>query len=147
MFSFSSRTIVIIAAICFIGLVALQIAWIQSAYQGEAALFTKAKKQLEVELQSELGQNEQVKLGLRNLLDGYNSKKQLDEDQKAWFHFQLVQSIDLSPKKQQFGVYIDGISIARVEDDSTTTTVISNIFESPDSRQIARAGKLCIDCS
>ena len=113
MLRFFPSTIVIVAAACFIGLAAMQIAWIQSAYRGEVELHAKAKRQFESEFQSELAQNEHVKAGLRTLLDHYQREQRLDEAQTAWFHFQLVQAIDFSPKKQQFKVYIDGISIAR----------------------------------
>src|SRR5688572_27903148 len=101
MLRFFPSTIVIVAAFCFMGLAAMQIAWIQSAYRGEVELLAKAKKQFEAELQSELAQNEHVKVGLRNLLDHYNREQSLDEAQTAWFHFQLVQAIDFSPKKEQ----------------------------------------------
>lgn len=150
MLRFSAKTVVVLAALCFMGLVALQIAWIRSAWQGELALYNRAKKQVEAELQSELAQNAEIRTGLKALLDQYNSDQSLDKDQVAWFHFNLVQAIDLSPIKPKFGVYTNGISIVQHRHTAPAkpgvVTVITNIYEHPDSSLVKNAGKLCVHC-
>lgn len=148
--SWSAKTVVIIAAFCFVGLVIMQIAWMLWAYEGELALYNKAKKQFEAEFLSELKQNEQVKEGLRKFLDHYNKEKTLGKEQEAWFHFEFVQVIDFSPIKPRFGVYMDGVSIVQHHHkgpaQSNRNIVITNIFKIPDSSQLENIGRLCVPC-
>ena len=140
----------ILAAFCFMALAIMQVAWIVSAYNGEVALYTKAKKQLESELQSELSQSEDVKEGLSDLLDHHNREGALGAAQRDWFHARLVQAIDVSPKKSAFGLHVDGISIVKHDHKGAAEpgviTIVTNIDEQPDSTQIKEAGKLCIHC-
>jgi signal transduction histidine kinase len=148
MMRFSSRIVIILAAVCFAGLVIIQIAWMRSAYEGEVALYRKAKTQFEAELQARLSQNNEVKARFKEILDNYSQGQQLTTSQTDWFHFNLVPLIDLAPEKSDLGIFIDGISIVRYrrKDSLGITTIVSNIFETPDSSQIKNAGKLCIDC-
>jgi signal transduction histidine kinase len=140
MLRLSAKTIVIVALACFMGLVALQIVWMQSAYENEAALYSKAKKQFETELQSALGQNEQLKAGLKQFLDHYNGEQSLDTAQMDWFYFNFVQAVQFSSMQSQFGIDVHGVNIGR---QGSTNTIIA---EKHDSTEIARAGKLCIPC-
>jgi two-component system, OmpR family, phosphate regulon sensor histidine kinase PhoR len=148
MFRLSSKKVVILAAVCFLGLVILQVVWMDSVYKGEIALYEKARKQFESELQTYLNKDEQVKAGLKKIINSYDQKHQLDRAQIDWFHYNFVPAI--IPMELQLGIYLEGISIVRnkLEDSLRlrSTTVVSNIYESPASSQVEKAGKICIDC-
>jgi signal transduction histidine kinase len=150
MFRFSARAIVILAAFCFTILVALQIVWMESAYHNEATLYTRAKKQFESELRLELAQNEVLKKGLREFLNHYRNFHSLDQPQLDWYYFNFIKAIDFSTNKEKFAVSLDGVSIAERHQKSSMrkgmTTIIAGTYETPDSLQIAKAGKLCINC-
>jgi hypothetical protein len=145
MFRLSSKKVVILAAVCFLGLVILQVVWMDSVYKGEIALYEKARKQFESELQTYLNKDEQVKAGLKKIINSYDQKHQLDRAQIDWFHYNFVPAI--IPMELQLGIYLEGISIVRnkLEDSLRlrSTTVVSNIYESPASSQVEKAGKIC----
>lgn len=150
MLRLSAKKIVILAAICFAGLVAMQVAWIQSAYNGEVALYTRAKRQFESELQSELRHNEQFKAGLKELLDHYNEEQGLGRAQTDWFYQSFLQAVQFNPKRSQFDVDVHRVSIVRLQHHDTASTRTINavpvIPQMLDSLQVAKAGKLCVHC-
>lgn len=147
----STKTVVVLAAVCFTGLVILQVVWMLSAYEGEAALHARAKKQFEVEFQAELAKNEQFRAGLRDLLDHYNQHQSLGDKQKEWFYFTFLQTVAFNPQKMDLGVYIDGASIVQHQHDNDSAaqgivTIASDKYDNPEPSEIREAGKLCIHC-
>jgi signal transduction histidine kinase len=149
MFRLSSKSAVILAGLCFVGLVLLQVVWMESAYEGELALYEKARKQFESGLQADLSQDEQLKSGLKGILESYGQRQHLDDGQTEWFYSIFVPTI-LTHMNSQLGVYTVGTSIIqeRQVDSSkpVIATVISDRYEAPTSLQLEKAGKLCIEC-
>jgi signal transduction histidine kinase len=150
MLRLSAKTIVIVATICFVCLVALQIVWMQSAWQNEKNFLGKAKKQFESELQSQLKQDETFKAGLKELLDYYNLHHQLDRNHTDWYYYNFLQAIQFSETQSEYGLDINGVSIARLTykdyTDRAGYKLVSIIPEEQDSASIPKAGKLCIAC-
>ena len=144
----STATIVILAAICFTGLVALQLAWIGSAYSGELALYNKEKRQFESALQTHLSKNEAFKVGLKKLLDNHNPKEFSPADQK-WFTENLQTAIQIISKEKEYSIDPLDFGIGRHMHGDSAGTLLAPVFFSHETiteKQIQKAGKLCLHC-
>lgn len=149
MLKLSARTIVIIAAICFIGLVVLQVTWIRSAYDGEVALYTQQKRQLETGLQMHLRQDEVFKSGLKQMIDHYISQRRLTPQQQTWFIDYLKPVIDSLSNQKQPGAYVPNFGIvqhAHADSDADINAVLLLKNERLTRPLLSKAGTVCIHC-
>ena len=146
----STGTVVILAAICFTGLVALQLAWIQSAYKGELALYNKEKRQFESALQMHLSKDEGFKTGMKKVLDNYTNQKMLSLAEQNWLTENLRTAIRIISKEKEYSIHPLDFRIGRHMHGDSARTLAAPILlsknEAISEKQIEKAGKLCLHC-
>ena len=146
----STATVVILAAICFTGLVALQLAWIQSAYNGELALYNKEKRQFESALQMHLSKDEAFQTGLKKLLDNYKEQKMVSLAEQNWVTENLRTAIRIISKEKEYNMHPLDFRIGRHMHEDSVKALAAPILlyknEAITARQMEKAGKLCLHC-
>ena len=145
----STGTVVILAAICFTGLVALQLAWIQSAYSGELALHNKEKRQFESALQMHLSKEEAFKTELKKLLDNYKNVRIVTLTARNWFTEKLRTATGIISKEKEYDIHPLDFGIGHhIHGDSIEHSPTPLLFDNKaiSAKQLEKAGKLCLHC-
>ncbi|HYE53603.1 MAG TPA: HAMP domain-containing sensor histidine kinase [Chitinophagaceae bacterium] len=143
----SAKPIVILAALCFLGLVGLQIAWMRSAYQGELALYTREKRQFESALQASLKENETFKSGLKSILDEYTKNKTVDPSKRAWFAQTFDRAASAIIKERQHDIFISNFGVIQHNArPGGSDFVVFKDSQRASGAEVEKAGRLCVHC-
>ncbi|MFN2439962.1 MAG: sensor histidine kinase [Chitinophagaceae bacterium] len=149
MFQLSTKTIIILAAVCFLGAVSMQAWWIRSAYQGELSMYKKEKMQLQSEVETNLRQEARIKEELNSLLTKHKQTGTLAAHELQQL-LQIVRTaIEKTLQNNQHELELQNFGIASHKHEISNHDFKAVVFANEkdiDTIKLESAGKICLYC-
>jgi signal transduction histidine kinase len=148
MFSPSTRMIILLATICFLGSVLIQTWWVRSAWEGEMSTFNKAKSRFQTDIEKGISSDSFFVSVVRNLLSEYEKKGQ--PGIVELYHFTHIMNAYISnAQKQEGSIWVDDFGIVKHAHDKLGKRQLTPLplwFQKTDPSVLEKAGSICLDC-